>query len=64
LGCPVGSVRARDAWVKAPALDVHRDFCEVAIVEDGKLSSRGRVASRLDPRELFAPEAGAGRCGA
>jgi transposase len=27
-------------------------------VEDGKLRSRGRVASRLDARELFAPEVG------
>jgi transposase len=33
-------------WVgRAIALDVHRDFCEVAICEDGEVRSAGRVAS-------------------
>jgi len=35
-------------------LDVHRDFCEVAIVADGKLRSGGRVAARPEALELFA----------
>src|SRR5207248_9471914 len=31
-------------WVgRAIGLDVHRDFCEVAVCEDGVISSAGRV---------------------
>jgi transposase len=31
-------------WVgRAIGLDVHREFCEVAICEDGKVPSAGRV---------------------
>jgi transposase len=36
------------------ALDVHRDFCEVAIVADGRLRSAGRIKTRPDELELFA----------
>ena len=33
-------------WVgRAIGLDVHRDFCVVAICEDGEVRSAGRVAS-------------------
>src|SRR5918995_5932917 len=35
-------------------LDVHRDFCEVAISEGGPARSAGRVATRRDQLELFA----------
>lgn len=35
-------------------LDVHRDFCEVAIAEDGAVRSAGRVASARATLELFA----------
>jgi transposase len=35
-------------------LDVHRDFCEVAIAEDGSIRSAGRVATRVESLELFA----------
>src|SRR3954452_636221 len=35
-------------------LDVHRDFCEVAISEGGRARSAGRVATRRDQLELFA----------
>jgi transposase len=36
-------------WVgRAIGLDVHRDFCVVAICEDGKVRSAGRVPSRPD----------------
>ena len=35
-------------------LDVHRDFCEVAISEGGPARSVGRVATRRDRLELFA----------
>jgi transposase len=35
-------------------LDVHRDFCEVAISEGGRAWSAGRIATRRDQLELFA----------
>jgi transposase len=40
--------------VRAVALDVHRDFCEVAIVDEGGLRSAGRIQTRPDALELFA----------
>ena len=40
--------------VRAVALDVHRDFCEVAIVEAGRLRSAGRIKTRPEELELFA----------
>jgi transposase len=40
--------------VRAVALDVHRDFCEVAIVADGRLRSAGRIQTRPEALELFA----------
>ena len=41
-------------------LDVHRDFCEVAIGEDGQVRSAGRIASRVEALELFAQSLVAG----
>src|SRR5262245_64784949 len=35
-------------------LDVHRDFCEVAVAEAGGVRSAGRIATRVDALELFA----------
>jgi transposase len=35
-------------------LDVHRDFCEVAIAENGQVRSAGRIATRVPALELFA----------
>ena len=35
-------------------LDVHRDFCEVAMVEDGELRSAGRIETTPQALELFA----------
>ena len=35
-------------------LDVHRDFCEVAIAEDGELRSAGRIETTPQALELFA----------
>lgn len=35
-------------------MDVHRDFCEVAICEDGRVRSAGRVASTEEQLRLFA----------
>src|SRR5262249_10350252 len=40
--------------VRALGLDVHRDFCEVAIAEDGEVRSAGRVPTRVEAVELFA----------
>ena len=35
-------------------LDVHRDFCEVAISEEGRIRSAGQIATRVPSLELFA----------
>jgi transposase len=40
--------------LRAVALDVHRDFCEVALVEDGELRSAGRIETKPEALELFA----------
>ena len=40
--------------MRAVALDVHRDFCEVAIVAEGRLRSAGRIETRPEALELFA----------
>ena len=52
--------------MRAVALDVHRDFCEVAIVAEGRVRSAGRIQARpegagavrasLDPRDWVALE--------
>ncbi|HYY21586.1 MAG TPA: transposase, partial [Thermoleophilaceae bacterium] len=39
-------------------LDVHRDFCEVAIAEDGELRSAGRIETTPEALELFAESLG------
>ena len=39
-------------------LDVHRDFCEVAIVEHGVVRSAGRVPTTPDALTLFAQSLG------
>src|SRR5215216_3866863 len=48
------STTAKRDRVRAVALDVHRDFCEVAIVAEGKLRSAGRSETRPEALELFA----------
>ena len=35
-------------------LDVHLDFCEVAVAEDGKVSQLGRIASTPEAIREFA----------
>ena len=40
--------------MRSVGLDVHRDFCEVAIVDQDGPRSRGRVASTRESLELFA----------
>jgi transposase len=44
---------------RAIGLDVHRDFCEVAIAEDGAVRSAGRVETSPERLELFAQSLGA-----
>ena len=39
-------------------LDVHRDFCEVAIAESGRVRSAGRIATRVRELELLAASLG------
>jgi transposase len=46
--------------VRGFGLDVHRDFCEVAIAEDGRIRSAGRIATRVASLELFAQSLGPG----
>ena len=40
--------------MRAVALDVHRDFCEVALVDQVGLRSAGRIETRPEALELFA----------
>jgi transposase len=40
--------------VRGIGLDVHRDFCEVAIAENGRVRSAGLIATRVPILELFA----------
>jgi transposase len=47
-------VESEEDEVRAVALDVHRDFCEVAIVAEGRLRSAGRIQTRPEALELFA----------
>jgi transposase len=44
----------KGAFVRAFGLDVHRDFCEVAISEEGRIRSAGQIATRVPSLELFA----------
>ena len=43
---------------RAIGLDVHRDFCEVAICESGRVRSAGRVETAPEVLELFARSLG------
>ena len=46
---------AMSRWVgRAIGLDVHRDFCVVAICEEGRVRSAGRVPSTPEGLRLFA----------
>jgi transposase len=45
---------------RAIGLDVHRDFCEVAICEEGVVRSAGRIETSPDVLELFAVSLGRG----
>jgi transposase len=43
---------------RAIGLDVHRDFCEVAICEAGRVRSAGRIATTPATLELFGESLG------
>jgi transposase len=45
--------------VRGIGLDVHLDFCEVAIFEAGELRSAGRIKTTPEALELFAQSLGA-----
>jgi transposase len=47
-----------EAAMRYIGLDVHREFCEVAILEEGQVSSAGRVRTRRAELELFARSLG------
>jgi transposase len=44
--------------VRFIGLDVHRDFCEVAIVEEAQVRSAGRIVATPESLELFAASVG------
>jgi transposase len=45
--------------VRAIGLDVHLEFCEVAIAEQGEIRSAGRIETKPEAIELFAQSLGA-----
>ena len=45
--------------MRAIGLDVHLEFCEVAIAEKGEVRSTGRIATKPEAIELFAQSLGA-----
>jgi hypothetical protein len=47
-------VDSEEDQVRAVALDVHRGFCEVAILAEGRLRSAGRIQTKPEALELFA----------
>jgi len=51
-------VRAEEEIVRAIGLDVHLEFCEVAICEGGEVRSAGRIETRPERIELFAQSLG------
>ena len=59
---PTGSPRQKpqqeEEQVRAIGLDVHRDFCEVAIVAHGELRSAGRIDTTPQSLELFGQSLG------
>ena len=44
--------------MRSIGLDVHLDFCEVAIIDDGELRSAGRIETKPERIELFAGSLG------
>jgi hypothetical protein len=44
----------RGGYMRSIALDIHRDFCQVAIKEGGEVRLRGRIKTGAEELELFA----------
>jgi transposase len=44
--------------VRAIGLDVHLEFCDVAIAEQGRVRSAGRIETKPEQIELFAQSLG------
>src|SRR6266511_5116338 len=53
---PVG--RGEEEQVRAIGLDIHLEFCEVAISELGRVRSAGRIETKPEQVELFAQSLG------
>ena len=51
-------VDQEEVAVRYVGLDVHREFCEVAIAEEGRVRSAGRIRTRRAELELFAQSLG------
>jgi transposase len=51
-------VDREEAAMRYVGLDVHREFCEVAIAEAGRVRSAGRIRTRRAELELFAQSLG------
>src|SRR5215217_1178717 len=51
-------VDREEVAVRYIGLDVHREFCEVAIAEAGRVRSAGRIRTRRAELELFAQSLG------
>src|SRR5215208_5152342 len=50
----VSATQSRGGYMRSIALDVHRDFCEVAIKDGVELRSAGRIKTSRAELELFA----------
>jgi transposase len=50
----LGAPRRKEEQVRDIALDVHIDFCEVAIADQGGVRSAGRIETKPEQIELFA----------
>jgi len=58
--CPlVLPPKHKEEQVRAIGLDVHLEFCEVAIAEEGEVRSAGRIETKPEQVELFAQSLGA-----
>ena len=52
-------VNEGEVGMRSIGLDVHRDFCEVAIVAEGAVGSAGQIETTPAALELFAASPGA-----
>src|SRR5918999_4843917 len=55
---PVMACERRETWVRFVGLDVHRDFCEIAICEAGRVRSGGRVPTSPEGLQILADSLG------